>query len=150
TVRRLLRPRRSSNPVWTRLRSGPSRKISRSQEHILRYFSQEIQAMIDAEPEGRPAPRSGSPRIDVREASSTRLPLQDRSVGLILTSPPYCTRLDYAVATLPELLVLGYAYSKEFRELRESLIGTTTVPRTLLNHKSEWGPTVTEFLERLR
>jgi hypothetical protein len=44
----------------------------------------------------------------------------------MMTSPPYCTRIDYAAATLPELMVLGLEQG-DFRRLRESMIGTPAI-----------------------
>ena len=46
---------------------------------------------------------------------------------LVLGSPPYCTRIDYAIATRIELSVLGLAATEQ-ASLRRKLMGTTTVP----------------------
>jgi hypothetical protein len=81
--------------------------------------------------------------------SSEALPLGERSVDFVLSSPPYCTRIDYAVATLPELAVLGYRIDTEFDELRRSLIGTSTVPKEAPSIKAGWGKTCRSFLEQL-
>ena len=62
-------------------------------------------------------------------ASSEKLPLAEASVDIVLASPPYCTRIDYAVATSVELSLLGFVRDAGFRDLRRGLIGTTTVPK---------------------
>ena len=49
--------------------------------------------------------------------------------ALILGSPPYCTRIDYAIATRIELSVLGLNANAQ-AVLRRRLMGTTTVPPT--------------------
>ena len=45
---------------------------------------------------------------------------------LILGSPPYCTRIDYVISTLPELAVLGYC-NEDLAVLRASMLGTPTM-----------------------
>ncbi len=57
---------------------------------------------------------------------STNLLLANDSVDLVLTSPPYCTRIDYAVYTIVELALLGIS-GKRFIQLRKSMIGTPTI-----------------------
>ena len=58
---------------------------------------------------------------------STNLPGHRLEPDLVLGSPPYCTRIDYAMATRVELSVLGLSVSEQVT-LRRSLLGTTTVP----------------------
>lgn len=49
-------------------------------------------------------------------------------VGAVIGSPPYCTRIDYAVNTLPELAVLRFgSVPSEFRLLRNQMMGTPTM-----------------------
>ena len=85
----------------------------------------------------------------VAVASSDAIPIHNGSVDLILSSPPYCTRIDYAVATMPELAVLGYELHGSFQELRRKLIGTSTVPTSLPEPLPSWGVTCNTFLEKL-
>lgn len=49
-------------------------------------------------------------------------------VDLVLSSPPYCTRIDYAKSTAFELAVLGIR-NECFRSIRDQLMGTTTIRR---------------------
>lgn len=62
-------------------------------------------------------------------SSSTNLPLDDNSIDAIITSPPYCTRIDYGIATSPELGVLLGNYPKAIDELRRKLTGRTTIDK---------------------
>ncbi|WP_354410294.1 hypothetical protein [Streptomyces sp. PvP037] len=57
-------------------------------------------------------------------ADSGALPIAPQSVDVIVTSPPYLTRIDYAVAYARELAVLGIDVFHEKR-LRKALMGTT-------------------------
>ncbi|MFE8954245.1 hypothetical protein [Streptomyces althioticus] len=57
-------------------------------------------------------------------ASAMNMPLQENSVDAVLTSPPYLTRIDYAVAYARELAILGIDIDGD-RSLRRALMGTT-------------------------
>ena len=81
--------------------------------------------------------------IDV--ASSEALPHPSSSVDFILSSPPYCTRIDYAVASLPELALFGYVPEGDFQLLRKKLIGTSTVPTVVPEYSPYLGTNVSEI-----
>jgi len=80
-------------------------------------------------------------------ASSEKLPLQRDSVDFVLASPPYCTRIDYAVATSPELALVGFSLDTDFDQLRRELIGTSTVPNIAPSVRGEFGETCLKFLD---
>jgi hypothetical protein len=82
-------------------------------------------------------------------ASSDRLPVRDKSVDFVLCSPPYCTRIDYGVATSPELAVLGFSLAKQLPALRRELIGTPTIQEVVPQVDSDWGPTCNSLLKKL-
>ena len=71
----------------------------------------------------------------------------NNSVGVILTSPPYLTRIDYAVAYARELAVLGIDVLGS-RELRSSLMGTTLI-RPVRADGPAFGPLATDLLRRV-
>jgi hypothetical protein len=64
--------------------------------------------------------------VIITSASAQSLPIATSSVDRVLTSPPYLTRIDYAVAYARELAVLGIDIQND-RKLRESLMGTTSI-----------------------
>jgi hypothetical protein len=66
------------------------------------------------------------PDVRVALSDSREIQLYSQKVSLTMTSPPYCTRIDYAVATLPELMVLGFEEG-DFQRLRKSMIGTPAI-----------------------
>src|SRR5205823_5512604 len=76
------------------------------------------------------------------------LPIADGSVEAVITSPPYCTRIDYAIATLPELAVLGMG-GEELRALRDRLIGTPTRDGSVAGSDERWGKTATGFMRQV-
>jgi hypothetical protein len=92
----------------------------------------------------------GGHDVEVHIADSGSLPLADAAVSLVVTSPPYCTRIDYAVATRPELAVLGCGFGSSFAALRTSLIGSTLTKRTLAPGTPSWGSTSLALLDQVR
>jgi hypothetical protein len=87
---------------------------------------------------------------EVLVADTASFPLPQQSVDFILTSPPYCTRIDYTAATRIELAVLDPLVSLKARELGRKMIGSTQVPIHGLEPEDDWGPTCLRFLERQR
>ncbi|WP_253910477.1 hypothetical protein [Pyxidicoccus fallax] len=99
--------------------------------------------MLLAEPEN-------SPRILVGDARA--LPIQNGGVDVVLTSPPYCTRIDYAASTAFELACLAAVTSRsDAGSLRRELMGTTMI-RTRAPHPipDNWAPSVRSLLEQIR
>jgi hypothetical protein len=80
--------------------------------------------------------------------SSEAIPRPVGSVDLVVGSPPYCTRIDYAVATAIELAILRYG-DKTFDALRRDLMGTSTVPASEVVPDRAWGRTCNRFLAQL-
>jgi SAM-dependent methyltransferase len=148
TVRTLLQRFVASNPTWVMTPRDHHLRLKPREETIFDVFRSQVLAMVDENQPGLFEPQeSGGTRIDV--ASSEALPLANNSVRFALASPPYCTRIDYAVATKPELAVLGYSI-ESFRDLRKSLLGTSTVPRMAPEESKEWGQTCLTFIEKLK
>ena len=148
TLRTLLKDFVPTNPTWVKAPSSPHARLRPSTETIFHAFRAEVLSMIDLEEEDLfERPQQGE--TDIRVKSSESLPLADESIRLGVGSPPYCTRIDYAVATKPELAVLGYT-EESFRALREHLMGTSTVPKVAPEEQQEWGPTCLRFLKRVK
>jgi DNA modification methylase len=68
------------------------------------------------------------PRLEIGSSSNSKL--ETASIDCIITSPPYCTRIDYAIMTLPELVWLKMSFD-DIKQLRRDIIGTTTVEKSL-------------------
>jgi len=146
TTRGLLTRFEASNPTWFKKPGSSSARLRSLPETISRLFRQQVKTMADAIPND---PLSKDSEVTITLNSSEKIPLEDEAVDFILSSPPYCTRIDYAFATRIELAVLGYR-ADEFDELRRSLIGTATVPKGTGEAQKNWGRTCTRFLERLK
>jgi hypothetical protein len=106
-----------------------------------------MSASLECEPQGWDF---AGTRCTISVASSESLPVRDESIDFVLCSPPYCTRIDYAVATSPELAVLGFCLAKELAELRKQLIGTPTIQDVIPSPDANWGPTCDALLRQLR
>jgi DNA modification methylase len=161
-LRTFLKPFHGSNPTWIRLPAEPKNRLRPSFEAVAEAFLGElVQGSTTLIPpkEGPPS-SSASPHNDTSVASrkvvttvdlsdSIDLPLDTESVDAVIASPPYCTRIDYAVATWPELALLGMSTS-EFRLLRESTIGACIAPDKIPSQKTEWGRTCAKLLSGIK
>jgi hypothetical protein len=121
TTRDLLAPFVASNPTWIRLRVDPADRLHMSFNVLAKRLCANVLTLQEATVANEYPAASEQPQVIL--GSSAQIPLRGSSVSAVLTSPPYCTRIDYAVATLPELAVLGYDWS-QVQQLRARLIGT--------------------------
>jgi hypothetical protein len=149
TVRTILKPFYASNPTWMKQPHNKDARLQLPLETLLNIFHRETGAMITAITGDLYTTDACNGKMHIAVASSDALPVQSGMIDLILSSPPYCTRIDYAVATMPELAVLGYALQGSFQELRRQLIGTPTVPTSVPEPLLAWGATCNTFLEQL-
>lgn len=150
TTRQILKPFIGSNPTWIKKPHSKSRRLSPSKECVFSFFESSVRQMIDAIDGESYIGVSYKEDISCRIASSTNLPLENSTVDFILSSPPYCTRIDYAVATAPELAVLGYDMTSDFVQLRKKLIGTSMVGNEITNQNELWGNVCNDFLTKLK
>ena len=147
TLRELLIPFLTSNPTWVKRPISLSSRVRPNARTIREIFVRNSTEMSSVASPKFSAKGRGQKVI--RVASSEEIPLPNDAVDCVLASPPYCTRIDYAVATSPELALLGYALDDEFDGLRRKLIGTSTVPRTAPKTSTEMGTTCLNFLDAL-
>jgi hypothetical protein len=145
TVRELARRYVPTNPTWIKKPDGRRLVVRESWLHSA--FVSAVRGAI-LHPGPLKTGRRGE-ETPVMLAASSRLPLPDGSVGAVIASPPYCTRIDYVKATLPELAVMGLTGSA-VRLLRDTMIGTPTMKRGAIDlAPQECGEAVRELLERI-
>jgi hypothetical protein len=123
-IRRLTKQFEGSNPTWVRRASRDHPVVDLDPRDLDACIMDEQTALLERL--GTEL-HHGSPAAIIT-ASSTALPLGDRSIDLVLTSPPYMTRIDYAVAYARELAIFGIDIASD-RHLREELMGTTLIRR---------------------
>lgn len=153
--RKLVLPFRSSNPTWLKAPKDAQARISASPASVARYFLNNVRDMsaalatkLEAELPVEDTPRLGECRINLSD--TTLMSLGAGSVDFVLTSPPYCTRIDYTAATRIELAVLGPLLSTSARAIGKQMIGSIQVPGTSIEVSEKWGKTCARFLEALR
>ncbi len=122
TVRQLTASFAGTNPTWVKRAKELDQLVDPSPEVLDALITEERSAIV-----ARLKERSeiATPAA-ILTASAKSLPIVDESVDLILTSPPYLTRIDYAVAYSRELAVIGLNVSLD-RSLRSALMGTTLI-----------------------
>lgn len=144
TVRRLLKSFIPTNPTWVkRPRSCERKRPLLSVVHDLFVDEVGLLSQTLSKPKNFCAKENGIATVGLGNAES--LSLSDVSVDAVITSPPYCTRIDYAVATALELAVLRTG-KDVFGRLRRSLMGTSTVNAEVGRVDIKWGATCARFL----
>jgi DNA modification methylase len=115
----------------------PSRELTRSFADAARQLSEALYTTA--------APADETIAIDV--ANSINLPLENDSIAAVISSPPYCTRIDYIAATRPELALLGYG-GQDLKRLRDEMLGTPTMAAEV-DLDLAWGKTTLKFISQL-
>lgn len=148
TVKELLSSFKSSNPTWVKTPREEHDKLNLDEKLIMDCFKKNLNLMIQAIKMGEGVDINNQVTLGV--ASSQNLPLKDSFVDAVITSPPYCTRIDYAITTRLELAILGYGYDEEFEDLRSQMIGTIKILEDYIETNDLWGETALKFLESVR
>jgi SAM-dependent methyltransferase len=134
-----------SNPTWTR----PGAKRAVRVGTLSDAFLNAAESLATALRVNGCGDAIHNARFAVSDAR--RLPFANKSVDAIVTSPPYCTRIDYAVQTMIELAVLGVGSPDTFADLRRELMGTTMLRKDVSTHcATEWPRSVRAFLEAVK
>ncbi len=148
TARSFASVQQGSNPTWIR----PGEKRNQVVSNLCRKWITTVNSMAeDLESVKRNEtlrPWCGTVGVE----NSKALPVEDESVDLILTSPPYCTRIDYVVSTSFELAALRIGSEMPFYEdLRRATMGTPLARRgSPPAVRKEWPRSVSELLGAIR
>lgn len=146
STRRFLQGLATSNPTWLRMPKGAESKIYVPRKQIFDAFISEVERLQGISAARRPIDLPQGTRLAL--ADSRSLPLQARSVNAIVTSPPYCTRLDYGRSTMPELLILESIRVANYSSARRQLMGAATAKRPA--NETRLGLTCESLLEKIR
>ncbi|MGE5501166.1 MAG: DNA methyltransferase [Ignavibacteriales bacterium] len=153
--RRMVTPFRSSNPTWLRVPKADDTRIAASQAAVTRDFGNNVRGMAVALVEKREAdlrlkklPHPGDCKVSLSDTVAMNIAAD--SVDFVLTSPPYCTRIDYTAATRIELAVLAPLLKTTERALGRQMIGSTQVPTGEIEVDEGWGETCVSFLAALK
>jgi len=147
TARIILKPFRTSNPTWIKIANTNEAKLQISQLEIWDQFNKQVFDMIQMiESQESVCVNKFSGCSKIKMGNSLQLPVDTEVVDGVVTSPPYCTRIDYAIATLPELAVCGIPVDNEFKTFRNLMIGSPTVGKDVLMVNPNWGASCLDFL----
>jgi hypothetical protein len=150
SLRQFLSPFRASNPAWLKVARSQSDLVSIECEQLLGAFEKTSNTLLDCYDVDNHSWDEQVLRVaHVGVAASTRLPLASKSADIVISSPPYCTRIDYAVATSIELAILRYGPAGGLRELRDRMIGTSTIRCVTPREEPGWGPTCRNLLANI-
>ncbi|MER9291498.1 site-specific DNA-methyltransferase [Mesorhizobium sp. M0510] len=153
--RRLAAPFRSSNPTWVRLPKNLEDRVGPSAFSIAQHFADNVRGMAKALAEKHEVDLASGHEAHTATSSivlsdTATMALEAGSVDFVLTSPPYCTRIDYTAATRIELAVLAPLLKVTARSLGKQMIGSIQVPSAEIEVASDWGDTCSRFLKALK
>ncbi len=148
--RELASPFRSSNPTWLRKATGPDELVAEDRVRIHEKFITHVSRMADALAERADDYALDHSFAEAKLADSGTFRIGEQTIDFILTSPPYCTRIDYAAATQIELAILEGLMQADVLDLSRRIIGSTRVPTRQIEVAAEWGSSCDLFLERVR
>jgi hypothetical protein len=144
-VRRYSRATISKNPTWLKY---PNDTLDVDTEVFPEFYAMVLSMARELRDEFGETSKVG--RTLILEGDARSMPVRSNVADVIISSPPYLTRIDYAVGTAPELAFLGYATPKQFREMRASIMGSTCVTGGDYRTRSQWGETCLAILDAIR
>ena len=124
-IRFFLQKFMTSNPTWIKHNIKDVDKINIKKTDVKKNIYSIFEDMVTSLSDSDEINETHQLPI-ILTASSYQIPLANNSIDAIITSPPYCTRIDYVISTLPELAILGFS-KDSIQCLRNSMIGSTTI-----------------------
>lgn len=131
---------RSKNPTWVKEPMEDERvdaSEGKVEQLIINAARAKMALCIPDVPANRP---------EIVVGTSKELGFADGSVDFVLTSPPYCTRIDYVTATRLELAILGHSATL-LGELRDRTMGSSTIRDTVAQPVVAWGDACLRLLK---
>jgi DNA modification methylase len=116
-----------NSSIWLMKSIKPTRDLKKKPTRPLPAFKRHIKQMLRGNEElYNTIPETIKNNLDkfliAKKEDARRLPCDDDSVSLIVTSPPYVTSYEYA--DLHQLTALWLGYAKDVTEFREGFIGS--------------------------
>ncbi|SFV00263.1 hypothetical protein [Alicyclobacillus macrosporangiidus] len=150
-IKNLLRAFRGSNPTWIKTPGKDSERVNIEANVVFEMFRTTVNDMTCymAKEGMRRSNVVSRPSVLLTTAASESLPIQNSKIDAVITSPPYCTRIDYVIATQPELAILGYSID-EMRKLRHAMTGTPTIKSNTPEPNPHWGDACLQVLNEIQ
>lgn len=128
-----------SNPTWTKATES---HLEYSSYEVIESFLTQCEKMLREVKSLGIAPHTTNIALT---GDSRSLPIRESSIDGIITSPPYLTRIDYAISTRPELLLLGDA--DHLRRTRELTMGAPVIVDKNVRPQPSWGQSANLLVE---
>lgn len=125
TIRTYLGPHKTSNPTWLKHPPDTADRISIPESHFLPALVAAVGAQANLLHPAAQISACTRPAT-IKCGDATKLPLSTATADIVITSPPYCTRIDYVISTAPELALLRLTPT-DVSALREQSLGTPTI-----------------------
>lgn len=139
----------TSNPTWLKIAKPGERRASADRRKLAERFNALVAAMASTlRPRDGDATDKAS--VDLLVADTAAGLNFDRPVDFVLTSPPYCTRIDYTAVTRLQLAVIEPLITVEKSELSRSMMGSVRVPARAIKQSDVWGPACNAFLDAVK
>ena len=113
--------------IWLMKSIKPTRDFNKKVDSPMNLFSRQIKRMSRGNevywnilPEN--IKNNLKDYLNIKKADARNLPVENNSISLIVTSPPYVTSYEYA--DLHQLTALWFEYTKSVNEFREGFIGS--------------------------
>lgn len=143
TVRDALKVFRATNPTWLKQPAGKRQRLRPTDSSMQSAFLDHCARLsewltLDCDAQAESALFSTGPAGTPFNARST--------YDIAITSPPYCTRIDYVKSSLAELAVLGLRQA-DIDELRSTTTGSPVVGSPNIDYKNLAGRSARAFEE---
>jgi len=146
TVKKIAKKFKSSNPTWIKVAKTQDEKIKISQKDFENEFLNKLREKARIL---KSKSKILSKQIELSTADSRNLLIEDSSIDLVVTSPPYCTRIDYTISTRIELAILGLDQNGQLEDLRKKMIGTTKIIKDELISIGLYSDTAKKFMSEV-
>ncbi|NCJ08768.1 hypothetical protein GS597_20105 [Synechococcales cyanobacterium C] len=133
TARKLAGYKGGSNPTWVKTLEN---KAEYCIEDIVAEWLRVVDCMIDDLHSAVIPTLDNIIHLPI-SMDSRKLCIHSNSIDGIITSPPYLTRIDYAMSTRPELLIINN--SSFLRSIREKTIGAPVIFDKTIKVNPIWG-----------
>jgi hypothetical protein len=149
--RSLAAPFRGSNPTWLRRPKSHEAKVQVSRGQVVRRFTENVRGMAAAlEASYYNTSEFNMVETQIKLADTATHDFTPNTVDFVLTSPPYCTRIDYTAATRVELAVLSPFLNSSDLDLSKKMIGSTRAPKHEIDACADWGSSANQFLRAVK
>lgn len=143
TARKLAGYKGGSNPTWVKILEN---KAEYCIEDIVSEWHRVVDLMIH-DLDSAVIPKLEDIIHLPLSIDSRNLCIRSDSIDGIITSPPYLTRIDYAMSTRPELLIISNSFF--LRSIREKTIGAPVIVDKSIKVNSIWGETCLAVLKQV-